>query len=233
MAESRGGRGNAVLTGFRLHQPATQPSARGQIPHSFGQECPWSRYPGILWYSRMPRPPAGEPCTTGTQCQGYGQVPNCVGMSIASSSWQYALPWAVSEGAFRAGTFWSVQTTRRSLRILTGKAVYAPVACRNSPPTPPLESEASEVPPFHPHPRSVQSGEQQAVLSGTSWGVIGINNYKNIYIAKKLKGTINWFYFMECGQITVHIPSPRAQHCYMDWYYSKHLTLVTLNCPCM
>ncbi len=38
------------------------------------------------------------------QCQGYGQVPNYVGMSIASSSWQYALPCATSDGAFEAGT---------------------------------------------------------------------------------------------------------------------------------
>ncbi len=47
MAESRGGRGNAALTGFRLHRPAARLSGRGQIPRSFGQECPWSRYPDI------------------------------------------------------------------------------------------------------------------------------------------------------------------------------------------
>ncbi len=46
---------------------------------------PWNRFPGMLWYSRMPWPPAGEPRTTGRQCQGYGRVPNCVGISIASS----------------------------------------------------------------------------------------------------------------------------------------------------
>ncbi len=28
----RGGRGNAVLTRFRLHRPATEPSVYGQIP---------------------------------------------------------------------------------------------------------------------------------------------------------------------------------------------------------
>ncbi len=43
------------------------------------------------------------------------------------------------------------------------------VASRSSPP--PLESEASEVASCHPHPRSVQSGGQQAVSSDTSWGV--------------------------------------------------------------
>ncbi len=85
MAESRGGRGNAALTGFRLHRPAARPSGRGQIPRSFGQECPWGRYPGMLWYSQMPRPQAGEPRTTGTQYQGFGRVPNCIGISIASS----------------------------------------------------------------------------------------------------------------------------------------------------
>ncbi len=69
MAESRGGRGDAVLTGFRLHRPAAEPSDRGQIPRSFGQECPWSRYPGMLWYLQMPRPLAREPRTTGTQCR--------------------------------------------------------------------------------------------------------------------------------------------------------------------
>ncbi len=35
-------------------------------------------------------------------------------------------------------------------------------------PPPPLESEASEVPSCHPHPRSVQLGSQRAVLSSTS-----------------------------------------------------------------
>ncbi len=36
------------------------------------------------------------------------------------------------------------------------------------PPPPPLESEASEVPSYHPHPRSVQSGSRRAVSSSTS-----------------------------------------------------------------
>ncbi len=67
-------------------------------------QYPGSRYPaypGMLWYSRMPQPRAGEPRTMGTQCQGYGQVPNCVGISIASSFRQYALPWAASRGRLR------------------------------------------------------------------------------------------------------------------------------------
>ncbi len=84
MAESRGGRGNAVHTGFILHRPAAEPSAREQIPRSFGQECPWSRYPGMLWYSRMPRQLAGEPRKMGTQYQGYRRVPSCIRISIVN-----------------------------------------------------------------------------------------------------------------------------------------------------
>ncbi len=38
MAESRGVRGNAVLTGFKLHRPAAEPLARRQILRSFGQD---------------------------------------------------------------------------------------------------------------------------------------------------------------------------------------------------
>ncbi len=41
-----------------------------------GRNAPGSRYPDMLWYSRMPWPPAGEPRTTGTQYQGFGRVPN-------------------------------------------------------------------------------------------------------------------------------------------------------------
>ncbi len=39
------------------------------------------------------------------------------------------------------------------------------------PPPPPLESEASEVPSCHPHPRSAQPGSRRAVSSSTSRGV--------------------------------------------------------------
>ncbi len=47
-----------------------------------------------------------------------------------------------------------------------GFALPSHVATR--PPPPPLESEASEVPSCHPHPRSVQSGSRRAVPSSTS-----------------------------------------------------------------
>ncbi len=63
--------------------------------------------------------------------------------------------------------FWSVRTTLRPLRISTGKAVCAPVACRNS-----LATSSSGVRsiwgPFVPHPRSAQSGSRRAVSSSTS-----------------------------------------------------------------
>ncbi len=79
MAKSQGGRGNAVLTGFRLHRPAAEPSALGQIHLSFGQECPWSRYPG---YSQVPRPPAWEPRTMGTQFRGMDGSPTVLAFQL-------------------------------------------------------------------------------------------------------------------------------------------------------
>ncbi len=54
--------GMSWITPIRLHQPAAKHLARGQIPCSPGA--------GMLWYSWMPRPPAGEPHTMSTQCQG-------------------------------------------------------------------------------------------------------------------------------------------------------------------
>ncbi len=41
-----------------------KPSARGQTFRSFGQECPWNRSPGTLWFTGMPLPRAGGPRST-------------------------------------------------------------------------------------------------------------------------------------------------------------------------
>ncbi len=53
--------------------------------------------------------------------------------SIASSCWQYSLLCAASERCYTRSIYWSVRTTLRPLRTSTTRAVYAPVACRNSP----------------------------------------------------------------------------------------------------
>ncbi len=126
-------------------QPAAKPSPRGQTFHSFGQECPWNRSPGTLWFTRMPPPRAGGPRSTGLQCRGFGRVPNCTGISterVAGST---------------PGLEPSQETlTRRARTGLYGqhcdRCVHQPtrwstlpshVATR--PPPPPLQSEASEV----------------------------------------------------------------------------------------
>ncbi len=64
MAESRGGHGRAARCGSKSLQSATKPSARGQTFRSFGQECPWNRSPGTLWFTGMPLPRAGGPRST-------------------------------------------------------------------------------------------------------------------------------------------------------------------------
>ncbi len=169
MAESRGGRGNTALTGFRLHRPAARPSGRGQIPRSFGQECPWSTYPGMLWYSQMPRPQAGEPRVH--------RARSIRGLDGSPTALAYQLPRVASstpcpEPSQRAP---SAQGRSGPYGQHCDRCVYQParrfalpshVATR--PPPPPLESEASEVPSCHPHPRSVQSGSRRAVSSSTS-----------------------------------------------------------------
>ncbi len=156
------------LTGFRLHRPAARPSGRGQIPRSFGQECPWSRYPGMLWYSQMPHPQAGEPRTTGTQYQGLDGSPTALAYQLPRVASSTPCP----EPSQRAP---SAQGRSGPYGQHCDRCVYQParrfalpshVATR--PPPPPLESEASEVPSCHPHPRSVQSGSRRAVPSSTS-----------------------------------------------------------------
>ncbi len=62
-----------------------------------------------------------------------GQGPSCCGISIASSCWQYGLLCAASERCYTRSMYWSARTTLRPLRTSTTRAVYAPVACRNSP----------------------------------------------------------------------------------------------------
>ncbi len=87
----------------------------------------------MLLFQQTPLPRAGGPCATGTQPQGSGQGPSCSGISIASSCWQYGLLCAASERCYTRSIYWSARTTLRPLRTSTTKAVYAPVACRNSP----------------------------------------------------------------------------------------------------
>ncbi len=50
----------------------------------------------------------------------------------------------------------------------TARRFTLPSHVATRPPPPPLESEASDVPSCHPHPRSVQSGSRRAVSSSTS-----------------------------------------------------------------
>ncbi len=48
MAESRGGRGNAVLTGVQITPACRKTFSPWSDPSFLRQECPWSRYPDML-----------------------------------------------------------------------------------------------------------------------------------------------------------------------------------------
>ncbi len=105
----------------------------------------------------MPGPPAGEPRTTDTQCQGYGLVPNCVGISIALSLSQLPIEFLTVSLAL------SLRGNLRGKDIMVHYGQHGdcciyqlarwfmllPHVATHLPP-PPLESEASGVSSCHP-----------------------------------------------------------------------------------
>ncbi|XDV36245.1 hypothetical protein PO909_006064 [Leuciscus waleckii] len=105
-----------------------------------------------------PLSPAGGPRTMGVQSRVCGRGLNCFGTSIALSCSQYALCWAVSRGRYTASTYWSVRTALQRWSTLPSH-----VATR--PPSPPIESEGSEVASCHSHPWHAQSCSRQAVMT--------------------------------------------------------------------
>ncbi len=56
------------------HRPVAKPLTCHQTLHFFGQECPWSRSKGMLWYTRMPPPLAGVPRTMAKQSLGVDNI---------------------------------------------------------------------------------------------------------------------------------------------------------------
>ncbi len=122
----------------------------------------------MLWYSRMPRPQAGEPHTTGTQYQGFGRVPNYIGISVASRCWQYAFVEPSQRAPSAQGRSGPYGQHCDHCVNQPARRFTLPLHVATRPPPPPLESEASEVPSCHPHPRSVQSGSRLGVSSSTS-----------------------------------------------------------------
>ncbi len=122
----------------------------------------------MLLFQQTPLPRAGGPCATGTQPQGSGQGPSCSGISIASSCWQYGLLCAASERCYTRSIYWSARTTLRPLRTSKRSTLPSHVATR--PPSPPLESEASEVASRRSCPRRAQSCSRRALTSARPSG---------------------------------------------------------------
>ncbi len=165
MAESRGGRGRAARCGSKSLQPAAKPSPRGQTFHSFGQECPWNRSPGTLWFTRMPLPRAGGPRSMGLQCRGLDGSPTALA---------YQLPRV-------AGSTPGLEPSQETLMRLARTGPYGqhcdrcvhqptrwstlPTHVATRPPPSLLESEASEVALRHSYSGLAQPDSQRAVTS--------------------------------------------------------------------
>ncbi len=168
MAESRGGRGNAVLTGLRLHRPAAKPSAHGQIPPTFCRSAPGAgiqtccgihgclghRLGSHVQQARSIR------CLDGSSTALAYQFPRVAGSTPCLKPPQRAPSGQGQSGPYGQYCDRCVYQPARRFTL--------PSHVATCPPPPPLESEASEVPSCHPHPRSVQSGSRRPVSSSTS-----------------------------------------------------------------
>ncbi len=130
---ARDGHGATARTGSQSPRPAATPSAHGRTLLSSGRSSPRASIQACCCFNRCLYHGLRGPCAMGMQLRGSGQGPSCSGISIASSCWQYGLLCATSKRCYTRSMYWSVRTTLRPLRTSTTKAVYAPVACRNSP----------------------------------------------------------------------------------------------------
>ncbi len=165
------GMATTAHTGSHSPRPAVAPSAHGRILLSSGRSSPRASIQARCCFNRRLCHGLGGPCATGTQPRGSGQGPSCSGISIASSCWQYGLLCTASERCYNREAYTGPlgqhcdrcvhQPPRRS-------TLPSHVATR--PPSPPLESEASEVASRRSCPRRAQSCSRRALTSARPSG---------------------------------------------------------------
>ncbi len=148
-------------------RPSATPSAHGRTLHFLRAGVPLEQESRHVVVSKDASTTAWGAMCNGHAAAGLWTGPSCSDISIASSYWQYGLLCAASKCCYTRSMYWSVRTTLRPLRTSTTKAVYAPVACRNSPA---MESEASEVASRHSGPRRAQSCSRRALTSARPSG---------------------------------------------------------------
>ncbi len=156
----------------QIHRPAAKPSARGQIPRFLRAGVPLeqvSRHAGGIhgclghWL--------GSHVQRARRVRGLDGSPTALAYQLpraAGSTPGLEPPQRAPSGQGRSGPY-GQHCDRCVYQPARRFTLPSHVATR--PPPPPLESEASEVPSCHPHPRSAQPGSRRAVSSSTSRGV--------------------------------------------------------------
>ncbi len=124
----------------------------------------------MLWFQQTPLPRAGGPCATGTQPRGSDRAPAAVAYQCLEllAVWLASAP--LQERCYTRSMYWSARTTLRPLRTSTTRAVYAPVACRNSPAISSFGVRRSEVASRRSCPRRAQPCSRRAFTSARPSG---------------------------------------------------------------
>ncbi len=146
-----------------------QPVVRSLVPS--GRSGPWSRYPACGGIHGCLGHWLGSHVQRARSVRGLDGSPTALAYQLpraAGSTPGLEPPQRAPSGQGRSGPY-GQHCDRCVYQPARRFTLPSHVATR--PPPPPLESEASEVPSCHPHPRSAQPGSRRAVSSSTSRGV--------------------------------------------------------------
>ncbi len=167
--ESRDGHGATAHTGSHSPRPAVAPSALVG-PCSCRAGVPLEQVSRHVLFQQTPLPRAGGPCATGTQPRALDRAPAAVAYQLPRVAGSMACSAPLQNLLLHEKHYWSARTTLRPLRTSTTRRSTLPSHVATRPPSPPLESEASEVASRRSCPRRAQSCSRRALTSARPSG---------------------------------------------------------------